>query len=788
MQFNIKRVVTSFCIIVVVLIATGNFTIRPAGAAGVWYVKNGGNDSSDCQTPAAACASINAALAKPGFVAGDTIRVAVGTYTGTGIQVVLINKDATLSGGWDAATFTTQSGMATIDGQGARRGITIGSGFTVTIDRFVIQNGFNPSFITGGGGINNDKSTLTVSNSTIISNTASYPASLSVGGGIYNNDGASILTIINSTIKGNIADSSGGGIYNNGGSVTVSNSSIISNTAGMPGLSGSSGGGGISNYGTLLVNSSSIADNTLLGALSGSGINNGAWICSDVTLNNSTISNNTNGEGISVQGCPVNLNNSTVVNNSRNGIYVSTGTVNLRNSIVANNGLGDCSKDPYFNGAIQSLGYNLVRDSTNCTLVGSDLTNLDPNLGSLQDNGGPTWTHALLPGSPAINAGNPSGCSGNAGALLTDQRGFPRAGVCDIGAYEMQALDLSYKTASPQGALPGETLTYNIIVKNLGGFISSAFVTDTLPAELDYISNTLHASSGSPSFGNRTITWIGSVSANGTVTITFDAKINSAFSSIINTAALGANGIVITRSAKVDKAWHLFLPLISRPPAIYGYVTDNGSPAGGVPLELRFYNGSAWSTYATTSTASDGKYTFYPPLLGSQQRYYVRYLNATTNTRLSSWGTRQLTSFAGPSDVAIGNFDIANIPLVSPLSGNKVTLPSMFSWGVRPATPTDSYEFNLFDPTNPSLAAWTPPLGYVGSVTLNSLPSGFVPNVGYGWYMAVYSPDGGYGTSYYYRRVSFANTGASPMQRVPSRAQPQREDWRGKLPVQLQGK
>jgi hypothetical protein len=63
----------------------------------------------------------------------------------------------------------------------------------------------------------------------------------------------------------------------------------------------------------------------------------------------------------------------------------------------------------------------------------------DPKLGPLQSNGGPTQTHALLPGSPAIDAGNPGGCRDKLGALLiTDQRGFPRPAVgCDIGAYEL---------------------------------------------------------------------------------------------------------------------------------------------------------------------------------------------------------------------------------------------------------------------------------------------------------------------------------------------------------------
>jgi len=89
---------------------------RPARAAGPWYVAPGGSDSNSCLTAGSPCATINGAIGKA--TSGDTIKVAVGTYTSTaGSEVVLIDKSLTLSGGWDSG-FTTQSGMSTIDGQG----------------------------------------------------------------------------------------------------------------------------------------------------------------------------------------------------------------------------------------------------------------------------------------------------------------------------------------------------------------------------------------------------------------------------------------------------------------------------------------------------------------------------------------------------------------------------------------------------------------------------------------------------------------------------------------------
>src|SRR5215469_1064747 len=100
---------------------------------------------------------------------------------------------------------------------------------------------------------------------------------------------------------------------------------------------------------------------------------------------------------------------------------------------------GNCS------GTLTSEGYNLSSDSTCNFNNPGDLNNHDPMLGPLQNNGGPTQTMALHPGSPAIDGGNPSGCTDGQGHLLkTDQRGMPRPDKedsvgCDIGAYESQS-------------------------------------------------------------------------------------------------------------------------------------------------------------------------------------------------------------------------------------------------------------------------------------------------------------------------------------------------------------
>jgi hypothetical protein len=110
----------------------------------------------------------------------------------------------------------------------------------------------------------------------------------------------------------------------------------------------------------------------------------------------------------------------------------------LQNSIVANNTGRNC------HGAVTSEGYNLSSDST-CNFDSTgDLNNTDPKLGQLGNYGGPTQTIPLHRGSPAIDSGDPSGCTDGQGHVLkTDQRGKPRAdkedsGGCDRGAYERQ--------------------------------------------------------------------------------------------------------------------------------------------------------------------------------------------------------------------------------------------------------------------------------------------------------------------------------------------------------------
>jgi hypothetical protein len=275
---------------------------------------------------------------------------------------------------------------------------------TININLKVIGSGASTTIVDGGGAdvfsFPSRATNVTLSKLTI---------SGANGFGVANNG---TLTINNGAISGNVGGG-GGGVRNNG-TLTINNSTI----SGNQGLYG----GGIDNYGTLKINSSTISRNRAF------------QLC--ITRQNC---HGGIGGGILNQGGTLTINNSTISGNSAKVGGGISGPATLQNSIVANNAGGNCSD------TMTSKGYNLSSDGT-CSLNGpSDMQNIDPLLGPLQYNGGPTQTMALLPGSPAIDAGNPSGCTDGKGHLLkTDQRGMPRpdredkAG-CDMGAYERQS-------------------------------------------------------------------------------------------------------------------------------------------------------------------------------------------------------------------------------------------------------------------------------------------------------------------------------------------------------------
>ena len=382
-----------------------------AQASSTWYVNGvSGSDSNSCSSPTSACKTIRHAISLAS--SGDYIMVAAATYK-ENPENLTIGISLNIVGAGPTTTIIDAGGQNTV--------VTVSNtGASVMLSNLTIRNGFSSS----GGGVHNS-GTLMINNVSISNNRASL-----FGGGISN---VGSLRIINSTVSSNAVGGIcwdfcaawGGGIYNYaGGTVTISNSTVSDNLANLSCLRGgcSARGGGIVNGGRLTITNSTLSGNTAhylfngMSTGSGGGIYNGAT----VTINNSTLSGNSafgSGGGIT------------------NG-----GTVLISNTIVANSPSGgNCS------GTVTSSGYNLSSDGTCNFNSGGDLNNHDPLLGPLQKNGGPTDTMALLPGSLAIDAGNPGGCIDGQGHLLTtDQRGMPRpdkedqAG-CDIGAFESQS-------------------------------------------------------------------------------------------------------------------------------------------------------------------------------------------------------------------------------------------------------------------------------------------------------------------------------------------------------------
>jgi len=289
-----------------------------------------------------------------------------------------------------------------------------------------------------GGGIHNASSaaTLTLTASTVSSNSTTESA-----GGINNILGLTILT--SSVISENFTKS-GGGIVNQGGTVTMMYSTVSGNSA-------SAGGGGIANnsfayikgLATLTIVASTISGN-ITGGSGGAIASRGRQIDRyrvDVSLTNSTVSGNTayTGGGLYNYRADVFLTNSTVSGNSAQiGGGMSNkanSTVTFTNSIIADNESLNCAPDGSgFASTLINSGHNLA-DDVSCGSLPGNLTGF---VTVLSNNGGPTLTHRLLPGSNAIDAITP--CPDD---LATDQRGIarPQGAACDIGAFESDDSD-----------------------------------------------------------------------------------------------------------------------------------------------------------------------------------------------------------------------------------------------------------------------------------------------------------------------------------------------------------
>jgi hypothetical protein len=352
----------------------------------------------------------------------------------------------------------------TIDGAGV--GITVNGGgnqvfriepnVTATINALTITGGVGPS-ISNGGGIYNNGS-LSLSNSTVTGNSAF------IGGGIFNTS-IGTLTMSGDTVNNNTATQFGGGVGNSG-TLTITNSTIAANAANR--------GGGIANNGVLKMGNSTVASNTVTGA---------------------------GGDG--------------------GGIFTfgASSQLDLLYTIVSNPNSGASTKNDVL-GTIDQAQGNLFGSGASIVSggdLGGNQFNVNPQLGPLQNNGGPTATMALLPGSPAIGAA--AGISLIVGLSVpgVDQRGAPRpANSIDLGAFQTQP-------QAPASQAPAITSANNTAF-TVGAAGTFTVTTTGLPAPSLMESGSLPGSVKFTDNGNGTATLAGTPTVAGQFPITITAS------------------------------------------------------------------------------------------------------------------------------------------------------------------------------------------------------------------------------------------------------------------------
>ena len=588
-----------------------------------------------------------------------------------------------------------------------------GSSLTL-INSFVTGNSVATLGIDGwGAGVYNGPGTMVVTHCTVSNNSLQADAGHDAyGGGVYN-EGS--LTITGSKINGNHstgggdADGGGGGIFNDN-QLTLATSTVDSNTAtgGAGSGPGRGYGGGIANGGgDTTLDRSTVSGNFAVGGAgsdsSSGGSGEGGGIAVDfdfVTVDTSTVSGNTssggagNGAGSSHGGGIFNhsfaaLFNSTVATNVVNvvptgftgdggGIY-NINLLELKNTIVvANTATVDFFNKPYDpnvpadpSGSVYSDGFNLIGKTNGLDSVGgpfdpaSDWLNrsaTEVNLGPLQDNGGPTFTHALLCASFAIDKGDNTNSWGPA----TDQRGFPRpeivGGLIDIGAYEAR------KNTPP-------TIT---------NVLSLVTMTCASPSCSATISVNVADADGDP----LSVVWTVDGKISQTTSVTGGGPV-----SFTGSYLLGAHDVTITvTDPSMCRATWLTTVIMNAEPTPCPAGVFSYSVSGGVgtidnngDLNIRYdqfpapndnsygLNAIGWSnghTFGNLSGSDKAGFQLRDPNGVVRLEFYIDTLSATAVTAATPSGYKSLGPFGGDGRVVVGTLTPADIAFDHSLARN----------------------------------------------------------------------------------------------------------------------
>ncbi len=305
----------------------------------------------------------------------------------------------------------------------------------------------NKAYYNGGGLVHDHGASLLTLTDCVFTQNTTISGD---GGGLANESGGGTITLLHCTVSANTPGYGAGGIRNgSGGTMVITESTISGNTLPDP-TQGAADGAGIANDGTLTILRSTIANNVNERGNGGGIVNQGI-----LTVTNSTVFGNTtyqDGGGLFTSG-QATISNCTFTENTANqtepngtasngggGVAVfGSAVAALKSSIVAGNHSPTQPDVSGFANSITSTGHNLVGQDPEGTVIANtgDLIGtsppIDPRLGTLAHNGGPTQTCALLPDSPAIDAGDPK-------APATDQRDYDRQDKApDIGAFELGA-------------------------------------------------------------------------------------------------------------------------------------------------------------------------------------------------------------------------------------------------------------------------------------------------------------------------------------------------------------